>query len=351
MKQIISFFLVFQFFNFSIFQSYSQTGGNNTYEFLNLVTSARTAALGGKPISVKDGDLNLAFQNPSLLDTTMHNHLSLSYVNYFSDINYGSVIYSKSYKKYGSFSMGAHYIHYGTFQGADPSGQLLNEFTANDYALIIGWGKGIDSSFSVGANFKMIFSMLEQYVSFGTAVDLSATYHNKDKNITIAALIRNAGIQLASYRKKNREPLPFEIQLGLTHKLNHAPFQLSVTAQHLQKWDLTFKNSGESTPVIDPFTQEEIKQKKNIGDMIMRHFILGGEFLLSENFHLQLGYNYQRRKELQVVSRPALTGFSWGFGFRVYKFHVSYGRASYHLAGGPNHFSITTNLSEFYAKN
>jgi len=51
---------------------------------------------------------------------------------------------------------------------------------------------------------------------------------------------------------------------------------------------------------------------------------------------------------MKVNAHPGMVGFSMGFGFRVSKFHFSYGRASYHLAGGTNHFSLTVNLSEFY---
>ena len=53
---------------------------------------------------------------------------------------------------------------------------------------------------------------------------------------------------------------------------------------------------------------------------------------------------------MKVNSHPGMVGFSMGFGFRVSKFHFTFGRASYHLAGGTNHFSLTTNLSEFYRK-
>ena len=45
-----------------------------------------------------------------------------------------------------------------------------------------------------------------------------------------------------------------------------------------------------------------------------------------------------------------MVGFSWGFGIKISKFHFSYGRATYHLAGGSNHFSLSTNLSDFYHK-
>lgn len=74
---------------------YSQTGGNNTYEFLNLPISARITALGGNNISTKDNDLNLALINPALLTDTMNNNIALNYTGYFSDIKYGYVTYAK----------------------------------------------------------------------------------------------------------------------------------------------------------------------------------------------------------------------------------------------------------------
>ena len=65
---------------------------------------------------------------------------------------------------------------------------------------------------------------------------------------------------------------------------------------------------------------------------------------------LRFGYNFKRRSELALDNKPGLTGFSWGVGFRVKKLHISYGSARYHLAGSSNHFTITTNLSEYYRK-
>ena len=48
--------------------SVAQIGGDNTYEFLNLVPSARISAMGGKMVPVRDNDLNLIFGNPALLN-------------------------------------------------------------------------------------------------------------------------------------------------------------------------------------------------------------------------------------------------------------------------------------------
>ena len=66
------------------FGASAQIGGVGTYEFLNLPVSARTAALGGNIMSVKDNDINASFQNPSLLNPSMDNSLSLSFINYFA---------------------------------------------------------------------------------------------------------------------------------------------------------------------------------------------------------------------------------------------------------------------------
>ena len=65
---------------------------------------------------------------------------------------------------------------------------------------------------------------------------------------------------------------------------------------------------------------------------------------------LRFGYNYKRRQEMKIDTKTAMAGFSWGFGLKISKFHISYGRATYHLAGASNHFSISTNLNELNKK-
>src|SRR5690554_7780094 len=48
-----------------------RSGGSNTYEFLNLSSSARVAAMGGNQIAVKDDDIFLGIDNPALLNKQM----------------------------------------------------------------------------------------------------------------------------------------------------------------------------------------------------------------------------------------------------------------------------------------
>src|SRR5205823_5420096 len=149
--------------------------------------------------------------------------------------------------------------------------------------------------------------------------------------------------QLTTYVPGNREPIPFEIQLGASYRLPKAPLRASLTLQHLEKFNLTYINTNTSNQT-DPITGEIIVKNPSLFEKIGRHVILGGEILITDNFNLRIGYNYMRRKDLGLDTRKGISGFSGGFGFRISKFHFSYGRAVYHLAGGTNLFSVTTNI-------
>lgn len=347
--------------SFFTINSFSQIGGNGTYEFLNLPNSARVASLGGNFISVKDDDLNLTFHNPSLLNSSMHNQLVLNYVRYFpnTSINYGYVSYARSYDDLGNFAVGLHYINYGEFIAADETGQITGNFNAAEYALNLFWSKPLDSLFSCGVNLKPILSVLEHYQSFGIALDAGITYYNPEKLFTAALVIKNFGTQITPYYKGNYEPIAFDVQFGISKRLKHAPLRFSFLAQHLETPDMTYENpndpkSNNTLVTGDTITETKFQKFTNntekFADKVMRHIIISAEFNPVENFYIRFGYNYQRRKELQLVTRTSLVGMSWGFGIKISKFHFSYGRATYHLAGATNHFSITTNLSAFLQK-
>ena len=112
----------------------AQIGGTHTYDFLNLVNSARVASLGGDVIAINDNDFNLTYHNPAILNPEMNHDMVLNYVNYFTDINYGYAAYATKIKDYGIFSGGIQYINYGEFIGADDEGNETNNFKAGDLA-------------------------------------------------------------------------------------------------------------------------------------------------------------------------------------------------------------------------
>lgn len=325
----------------------AQLGGQSVFNTLDIPASARIAAMGGALPAVADGDLNLALYNPSLLDSSMHRQVSMSYVNYFSGINLGFASYAHHIDSVGVTVTGTmQYVNYGSFDERDAAGNSLGTFRAGDYALVLGAAYPIDSLFTIGANLKGIYSNLATYDAWGAAIDAGVTYHNPQRNLTAALVVRNLGLQLDGYTDGVRDTLPVNLQLSLSKRLEHAPFRFSVVFDQLQQWDLTFEDDAET--VVDPLTGEVVEQNEfEFGDRLMRHVILGAELLLGDNFAFQFGYNYRRRQELKLEERPGTAGFSWGLGVNIKRFRIQYGRAIYHFAGPSNHFTIRTNLSDW----
>lgn len=327
----------------------AQIGGESTYEFLALPNSARIAALGGNYLAIYDHDITLALANPSLISKEMHNNLGFSFVDYYTDINYGFAQYGRSFENIGTFVATMQFINYGTFDRADQTGQRNGTFTAGEYALNIGWGRRLHPHWSIGANIKGIYSSFESYNSFGLAVDVSGSYLNEERNFTASLIARNIGLMLSGYYSGQTHPLPFELQLGASKGLEHLPLRFSLLYHNMQKWDLTYEDPLVVAQNTDPITGE-VQDQSGIGefaDNLMMHIIMGAELNITDFLSLRGGYNYGRRQDNGVGTKMSTVGFSWGIGIRISKFHFSYARSRYHLAGSPNYITLTFNLNEF----
>ena len=322
---------------------FSQTGGDNVYEFLNLTHSGLVASLGGSNVSLRTPDLNLAYYNPALLSKEMDKNLTLSYVNYFAGINYGMSMYSRSFPSAGNFAAGITYLNYGTFNESDESGNITGSFKAAEYALSLIWSRSVDSVFSFGVNLKPVLSHLERYTSFGMALDAGASYQSRNKLFSAGLVLKNIGLQITTYTGETHEKLPFEIQAGVSQRLAHAPFRFSLTLRHLEKFDLTHTYDETADP-------SGTSSSSGFGENLLRHMIIGAEVIPHKNFYFSAGYNYQRRREMQIESRVSTVGFSWGFGINTSYLSLGFGRASYHLAGASNHITLILRPDMLYRK-
>ena len=352
MKKIVKYSFVLLLISTNIFTVFSQIGGNSVYNSLDLTNSPRVTAMGGSFLSINDDDINLSVSNPSLISNKMNNNLSLNFVDMYSDINYGFASYSKTFKKLGSFVTTMQFVNYGKFTAADETGLVTGTFSAADYSFDIGWGRTLSQHFTIGSNIKFIYSKLETYSSLGLAVDVAGTYHNKKNNFSASLIFKNIGRQITAYVPGNTEPVPFEIQAGLSKKMEHVPFRLSLLFTHLEKWDLTYNDPLHPENTVNMLTGAVDKKSgfDKFTDKALRHIVVGGEFSPAKNFFIRLGYNYKRRKEMQVVAKPGTVGFSWGVGIKISKFSINYARSAYYAAGSPNYIGITTCLSDFIKK-
>lgn len=304
------------------------------------------AALGGNALAVKDGDLNLGLYAPSLLDSTASQQIALGFNRIFGEASVSHAGYAHHVRGVGTISASIISLGYGTFDMTDETGTVLGEFNAGEYAFQAGISRQLDDYFSIGANVKYTVSQMAEYNASALAADVSGTYHNPEKRITATLLMRNIGQPLSSYRPGVKENIPFEIQAGISKRLDKAPLRFSLIGENLQVWRLTEDRTGET--VTDPLTGEEIAvENEGFGETLARHLVFNTEIILSENFFIRAGYNYNRRQELKIESRPGTGGFTYGFGLRVSKFHLSYARASFNLAGVANHFGLSVRFDDF----
>jgi hypothetical protein len=334
---------------------HGQLGGLHTYEFLNLSPSARLTAMGGNLITVRDDDVNLALGNPAALNPDMHQQIAINQSFHVAGISHGYAAFGHHFDSLGLTShLGVQYISYGTFDETNDRGEVLGTFDAAEYAINFGVGKQVYDRLAIGANLKVITSQMAGYSSFGLGADAAATYIDTARNLTATLVFRNMGRQVTYYTEDNLEPLPFEMQFGISKRLKYLPFRFSVIYRFLDRWNIRYDDPN-AEPSLLFFGEEQTEESPSSiwFDNFFRHLVFNGEFLLGarENFRLRFGYNHFMRRELGLDNFGSLAGFSFGVGVKISRFRIDYGHQSFHLGGGLNHISIATNLQEFKRKN
>lgn len=320
----------------------AQVGGSATYQFLNLGSSPRQVALGGKTITNFDYDPTQALFNPATINPAMDNQLSVNFNNYVSDISYGTASYAYLWdRRTQVFHTGVTYINYGNFAGYDALGQPTNSFSGGELAVSVGHAKNIPyTDWYLGANLKFISSTLEQYNSTGIALDVGLLYRNEQEGFNFGLVARNFGAQLDPY-DITAEKLPFELIAGISQDLENIPVRWHLTLEHLENWRLAFAN-----PNRDEIDLEGNATSENINfiDEIMRHMILGVELFPDKGFNLRLGYSFRRGEELRIVDQRYFAGLSAGFGIKLNKLRFSYAYSRFNSAAATSFFGLNMNL-------
>lgn len=327
----------------------AQIGGTGVYNVLKQPVSARMAAWGGYCNAWKDRDVALGAVNPALLNSSMHNRLSMNFNTQMKGVWTGNASYARNVGK--GYTAAAHvaFIDFGRMDAYDAGGNPEGKVQANETAITVGLGKEVKPRIGVGANLKFIYSILGQYISTGAAVDLGATWTSKDSLLTVGAAMRNVGFQLLTYTDGTREPLPFTMEAGINFKPRHMPFRFNIVAHSLQRFDITYNQFLRSN-TIDLSGQQVNAAEATFGEKVMRHFTFGTELLLGKNFGIMGGYSHQRRREMAPDARPGVTGFSWGMHFRISKVQIAYSSQAWFPGFNANLFTFTSLISDFKRK-
>ncbi|NNE25417.1 MAG: type IX secretion system protein PorQ [Saprospiraceae bacterium] len=333
-------------------EGYSQIGGRFAFESSNLPPNARLSALGGSLITVIDDDVALAQLNPAALDSVMDNQFSINHNFHFAGTQNGNLAFGKYLPKYGlTAHVAFQYMDYGTFDLTDAIGNINGEFSAGEYGFVLGVGKQLNERIRGGINFKTFIANYESYGAFAMGVDLGLHYQKPGSLTTWGIVLRNLGGELNPIVDDKRW-LPFDLQIGMSKRLQHLPFRFSIIAHQMQKWYIRYDDPDvdNQTDIFGNVTSKSGFSKSV--DNLFRHLIFNGEFLIGkqEQFRIRFGYNHLRKQELKVSTFRSLAGFSFGLGFNIKKIKFDYGWGYYHIAGANNHLSLRLNMDRIFNK-
>lgn len=279
----------------------------SAYNFLRLPVSAHAAALGGDNITIIDDDQMLIFSNPALLASVSDKTISLSYMNYMAGTSMAGAAFNRVVKEKTSWAASAQYIGYGTMKQTGTDGAQLGEFSAKDIAVAGYFSYMLSERIVGGITAKFVTSYIGNYSSIGMGVDLGLNYYDPDHDWSVSLVGKNLGGQLKAYDDEY-DPMPIDIQLGVSKRFAHTPFRVSATLVDLNHWNYKFTN----------------------------HLVVGIDAALSESIWLRAGYNFRRANEMNIDDADGGgthgAGLSFGAGLNLQRFKLNIAYGKYHVS-------------------
>jgi len=307
----------------------AQSGGS-VFKFLELPFSSHASALGGDNVSIIEDDITMAIHNPALLSCVVDKTLNLNYMSYIDGVGVGSAAYSRILGERSTWAVAAQYVNYGDFKETNAEDVELGTFSAKDMAFTGIYSYDLSDYWSGGITTKMIYSTYERYSSFAVGVDLGLNYYDENSGYSASIVARNLGGQIKAF-DEIRENLPVDLLVGVSRRLSHAPFRLSVTMHNLTDW-----NSSSST--------SDTGEKDKFSKVFLNHFILGIDFLPSETTYFSLGYNCKRASEMKINGSSGWSGMALGAGIQIKKLKIGASYAKYHTSSSSLLFNFAMTL-------
>lgn len=323
-------------------------GGQRVFSFLDLPTHARVAALGGQVATATSPDGSYHLNNPALADSIKDNDLSISLMPYLAaakyyTLQYGLPIKSRASDRHSGWAAGLQYLSYGQFTMTDPMGNSTGTFSANDYALSISHAR-TEGNFTLGATIKAVGSSIDMYSAFGILADLGGVWRHPKRDLTFGLVARNVGYLIKNYGSLDAD-LPFDLQAGITIKPEHAPIRLTLTAHHLQRFDISYTDPNLN--IRYDLSGNPIPQTTSVTEKIARHLAVGVELLIHRNVNLLVGYNHQKHQEGKLTTGGAGAGISFGASVQARGFQLTYARFTSVPTAGTSQLSIRIDLDRY----
>ena len=303
MKKKIAFILSL----FFAISAYAYSPGTSGFQFLKMQVGARAAGMAGAFLAVP-GDVHSLFYNPAGIAPLQLKSASFSYHDDLLDINSGFLGYIHPKVGVGNVGVSVLFRDYGAIARTDISGQEDGTFSSNYFSLAGSYAMQPMPNLYVGGSVKYVQGMIDNYSAGAVAADAGLMYLIPVHKLALAAGIFNLGTSVSAFVDQ-KDPLPMQMRIGLSKHLEHLPLLIGLNV---------YKYNDEPWYVA-----------------------LGGEFTLTPNLYLRLGWDSFGRDIAVDSSEDTLAGAAIGLGFLWKNIAFDYSFSSLGALGSLNRFTIS----------
>jgi hypothetical protein len=218
-----------------------QRNGMTGWQFLKIMTDARTAALGGLTTAMSHGDAASVFSNPASTADVKNWGISMTQMSYVADISYNSASVVKNMGKWGNIGLNLIYLDYGEMERTSVTSEVnadgfatgvinidynAGTFSGGDLAIGLSYARQITDKLQVGANLRYITETLDDQNSISTgnvALDIGTVYYTGIKSLRLAMVGRNFGpdARFTEFEEQVQIP-PMDVRMPMVFALGAA---------------------------------------------------------------------------------------------------------------------------------
>lgn len=299
-------------------------------QFLKIGMGARYVAMGEASVACVN-DAYAMYWNPAALTEISSSNLSLTNVDWISDVQLNHASFARSLGEYSAFGVSVTALSMGdievtTVQEPEGTGET---FTASSYALCLGYARKFTDRFSAGISGKYIWERISEERASGFAFDFGTLFYTGFRSLRVGMNISNLGPEMklegpeldAYYNPEPNNPNYDNVKAKLTVD----PYDLPLTFRFGVAYDLV--DSPESKFTVS-------MEAKHPNDNVQQAS-LGGEYRWKETFSLRGGYKLNYEEE----------GLTLGAGMKFKaskntKLDISYAWADFSRLSSVHRFSL-----------
>ena len=301
-------FLAFLFVFSTAFSCLAQGVSTTGAQFLEIPAGVRGAGMGGVFTAVAD-DVSTTYWNTAGLAQLSLPEINLLHVSYFADTNYEFLGGALPLAPGSVLGLSASFDYVPTFNSTN--NPAATPGSADDLAVVLGYGQTFGDNFALGIGGKFISSSLVTYSAIGEAMDAGLLLYTKNKDLSLGLSVQNVG-QVSNFSGySSQEKLPLVYRAGLAYRLQpQQPTNLMVGVD-LEK----------------PIDNDPI-------------FHAGGEFWWgTKTFAVAVrgGYSFDTLNQ----DLGGNVGASAGAGIRFSDFELNYALVPFGVLGDTQRFSLT----------